>query len=272
MNTAQGAESAPAGSVGVFNAEGRGRIVFACDHASNFLPEGYGTLGLGNDDLSRHIAWDPGAFPVARAMSAALDAPLVAAGTSRLVIDCNRPLDAPDLIPAISETTRIPGNAAVSAAEKARRIAESHAPFHNAIDALIERRLNAGVETWVVSVHSFTPVYKGRHRPWKIGIIHDDDARIAQPLIRSLQRQPGLTVGVNEPYSPADRVYYTLERHARARGLPCAMIEIRNDEIAADAAQRKWADVLTAILSDLEPEEAKGSRSSASVQSIPSAS
>jgi predicted N-formylglutamate amidohydrolase len=182
-------------------------------------------------------------------MSAALDAPLVAAGISRLVIDCNRPLDAPDLITAISETTLIPGNASVSAAEKARRVAEAHAPFHDAIDALVEQRLRTGAETWVVSVHSFTPVYKGRQRPWEIGIIHDDDTRIALPLIRALQQEPGLKVGVNEPYSPADRVYYTLERHARARGLPCAMIEIRNDEIASEAGQSVWAARLAAILS-----------------------
>ena len=63
-----------------------------------------------------------------------------------------------------------------------------------------------------------------------------------------------MVVGDNEPYSPADRVYHTLERHARSRGLPCVMIEIRNDEISATAGQRKWGDLLTGIFSDLEPE------------------
>lgn len=253
MDSARGAEAVPAGSVEVFNAGGRGRIVLACDHASNFVPTIYGTLGLPAGDLTRHIAWDPGAYPVAMAMARALDAPLVATGISRLVIDCNRPFDAVDLIPKVSETTRIPGNEVIGDDERARRIALSHAPFHGAIETLLARREKAGMETWLVSVHSFTPVYKGSHRPWEIGIIHDEDVRIAAPLIGALERDLALTVGVNQPYSPADRVYYTLERHARARNLPCAMIEIRNDQIADESGQRRWADRLGTILLRLKP-------------------
>ena len=67
-------------------------------------------------------------------------------------------------------------------------------------------------------------------------------------MIAGLKAHPELTVGVNEPYSPADRVYFTLERHARPRGLPCAMIEIRNDEIADAAGQARWADMLVETL------------------------
>ena len=63
------------------------------------------------------------------------------------------------------------------------------------------------------------------------------------------------TVGENEPYSPADRVYFTLERHARSRGLPCAMIEIRNDEIADEAGQQQWADRLASVITGIEEPE-----------------
>ncbi|MDQ6432452.1 N-formylglutamate amidohydrolase [Mesorhizobium sp. LHD-90] len=245
------ATAAPRQPVDVFNGGGRGRIVLACDHASNFIPADYGTLGLEAAELERHIAWDPGALPVARRMAELLDAPMVASCISRLVIDCNRPVDAPDLIPETSETTKIPGNADLDAAERRRRIAVAHQPFHAAIDALLDRRERAGLESWLVSVHSFTPVYKGMPRPWEIGIIHDEDERLAAPFIERLRAVPGLTVGVNEPYSPADRVYYTLERHARARGLPCAMIEIRNDEVNDERKQRKWAKMLSGILSGL---------------------
>ena len=110
----------------------------------------------------------------------------------------------------------------------------------------------------LVSVHSFTPVYRGKSRPWQIGIIHDDDTRLSAPLISALQNLRGIDVGINEPYSPADRVYFTLEKHGRSRGLPCAMIEIRNDEIADDAGQRKWADLLASIFSSLEQSVAGG--------------
>lgn len=238
--------------VRITNRGGRGAYVFVCDHASNFIPADMGTLGLRAPDLVRHIAWDPGALPVARALADALDSPLVESCISRLVIDCNRPLDAPDLISEVSETTLIPGNAGLSAAERARRIALAYQPFHAAIEAVIAERLAAGLETRLVSVHSFTPVYKGVQRPWQIGIIHDDDTRLAGPFIVALEAQPGFVVGVNEPYSPADRVYFTLEAHGRVRNLPCAMIEIRNDEISDDEGQRRWAEVLISILGKIE--------------------
>lgn len=237
----------------VVNEAGRGRFVLACDHASNRVPPGYGTFGLQAADLDRHIAWDPGAFEVARRMAAALDAPLVASTVTRLLIDCNRPLDAPDLIWEISETTEIPGNRGLPPDERDRRVAMAWRPFHDALDRQIERRLAAGLAVGLVTVHSFTPTWKGAARPWHIGIIHDDDRRLSAPMLAGLRTEAGLVVGDNQPYSPADRVYFTLEKHARSRGLPCVMIEIRNDLIADARGQDAWADRLTRLLAAAQP-------------------
>jgi predicted N-formylglutamate amidohydrolase len=253
MGTARQASLASPDPVRVTNPGGSSPFVFTCDHASNYLPGELGTLGLHGAALSSHIAWDPGALPVARQLAAALDATLVESCVSRLAIDCNRPLDAPDLVPPVSETTAVPGNENLSAAAREARIALSWQPFHAAIDAVVRERLARDAETWMVSIHSFTPVYKGNPRPWHIGVIHDDDTRLAAPLIAALKRLDGVTVGINEPYSPADRVYFTLERHARSRGLACAMIEIRNDEIADKAAQGMWAERLADIFRTLSP-------------------
>lgn len=243
----------PDGPVRVTNRQGASPFVLVCEHASNFIPARFGTLGLDNSELSRHIAWDPGALPVAQIMAQSLDAVLVHSGVSRLVVDCNRPLDAPDLIPAISEATVIPGNADLSPADRELRIALAWRPFHDALDAVIEERLARGVEVRLVSIHSFTPVFCGKSRPWQIGIIHDDDSRLASPLLAALKKEAGLNVGENEPYSPADRVYFTHELHARSRGLACAMIEIRNDEIGDEAGQRRWASLLASTLSRINP-------------------
>ncbi len=251
MGEARWAGRAATDSVRVTNPGGRGAYVLTCDHASNFLPPEYGTLGLPESELSRHIAWDPGALPVARRMAQILDAVLVEACLSRLVVDCNRRLDAPDLIPSVSETTAIPGNARLSAAERAARVERVWRPFHDAVDATIRDRLAAGLETRLVSVHSFTPVFKGAGRPWQVAIVHDDDERLSAPLIAALKRSGDVTVGVNQPYSPADGVYFTLRKHARSRGLPCAMIEIRSDEIDDDAGQAAWAARLAAALAGI---------------------
>jgi predicted N-formylglutamate amidohydrolase len=237
--------------VRVENPDGAGPYVIVCDHASNRLSRQYGTLGLSDEALRSHIAWDPGALPVSRLLSAMLDAPLLWPDASRLIVDCNRYPEAPDLIVAESEGRSVPGNRDVDAKERLRRIEAIHVPYHNAVDRALEARIAEGRATAIVAVHSFTPVYRGRSRPWQIGIVFDDDRRLSAPLIAALQADPALTVGVNEPYSPADRVYYTLTRHARPRDLPAAMIEIRNDLIAGEAGQTAWAGRLGAILASL---------------------
>jgi predicted N-formylglutamate amidohydrolase len=253
MGVAEPDRLASSNAVKVTNPGGSSPYVLVCDHASNFVPHTYGTLGLAAGDLDRHIAWDPGALPVAQRMAEAMDATLVESCVSRLLIDCNRALYAPDLILEVSASEKIvvPANQRLSAEEREARIALSWRPFHDAIEAVIGARLAAGRNTALVSVHSFTPVFKGDHRPWQIGIVHDDDVRLSRPLIAALEQVAGITVGDNQPYSPADRVYYTLERHARSRSLPCAMIEIRNDEITDDEGQSVWAGRLGEILAVL---------------------
>lgn len=253
MGTAPSAAREASASVRVSRRNGASPYLLVCDHASNFIPAHFGSLGLNEAELTRHIAWDPGALPVVTRMSDALDATLVESCVSRLIIDCNRPLDAPDLISPVSETTVVPGNAELSEADRHERIALSWRPFHDTIADVVAERLAEGRETRLVSVHSFTPVYKGVYRPWHIGIIHDEDDRLAGPMIGALKGVVGLEVGVNQPYSPADRVYYTLERHGRAQDLACAMIEIRNNEIGDEAGQRKWAELLSAILAGVNP-------------------
>lgn len=238
-------------AVRVSNPDGKSAFIIVCDHASNHIPAEFGTLGLDAASLSSHIAWDPGAIEVARRLSDRLDATLVESSVSRLVADCNRPLDAHDLVPERSELTVIPGNTGLSVEGRERRIALAHAPFHERLARVVDDRLAQSRETLLVAIHSFTPVFMGVPRPWQVGVIHDGDMALARPVMDALLTEKDLDVGDNEPYSPADRVYYTLERHARALGLRAVMIEIRNDEIRTDAGQSLWGDRLAAILSGI---------------------
>jgi predicted N-formylglutamate amidohydrolase len=237
------AETGDVAAAEVENAHGDGRIVVLCDHASNRLPQRYGTLGLDGGQLNAHYAWDPGAMGLARVLAAALGAPLVASTVSRLVIDCNRDPSASDSIVEIGETTPIPGNAGLSSGERQRRVAEVYEPFHAAASQTIATAAASGPIA-VVSVHSFTPVFKAQARPWHVGILFDHDERLARPLLAELAADTALVVGENQPYSPRDRVYHTLDRHAQRHGLPCAMIEVRNDLIATPKAQQAWGERL----------------------------
>lgn len=196
-----------------------------------------------------HIAWDPGALAVSLRLVDLLDAPLVASTVSRLVIDCNRQESAPDLIPVLSERTEIAANADLSATERQRRIAAFHAPFHSALEAVLEQRKRAGMETVLVTVHSFTPVYKDVQRPWPIGLIHPRDERFTRALSDALKADDaGLNVGWNEPYSALNGVTYTLEHHGDGRGLAATMIEIRHNEILEPDGVALWAGRLARCL------------------------
>lgn len=233
----------------VVNAGGGSDFVLVCDHASNRIPEPYGDLGLSLVQRLMHIAWDPGALCVALELSQLLDAPLVHSTVSRLVIDCNRAIDAVDLCPTISERTEIPGNRAVSDDDRAHRIAAFHAPFHEMIESLLTTRRAAGRRTILVTIHSFTPVYKDVRRPWPIGLIHGTAQTFTAALRDALAGEDaGLNIGWNEPYSALNGVTFTLEHHGDGNGMPSTMIEIRHDEILEPSGISLWAARLARCL------------------------
>ena len=232
-------------SVRTVNASGASPFVLVCDHASNRFPERYGDHGLTPHQRLMHIAWDPGALAVSLRLVDLLDAPLVQSTVSRLIIDCNRYIDAIDLIPTISERTDIAANVGISEAERDYRIQTFHAPFHAAIDAVLDARQAAGRETILVAVHSFTPTYKDVVRPWPVGLIHGADESFTRALFTALKAEDAaLMVGWNEPYSARNGVTYTLDHHGDGRRLPATMIEIRHAEILEPAGVARGADRL----------------------------
>ena len=227
------------------NAQGRSRFVLICEHAARLMPKRLGTLGLPASELSRHIAWDIGAENVARVLSRLIDAPLLLQRYSRLAYDCNRPPESPDAIPQESELTAIPGNKRLSADDRLARVREIYRPFHDGVSNLLDRRAVAGVTSALVSIHSFTPIYKGKPRSVELGILHDRDTRLPSKLIKGF---PNVDARLNEPYGPKDGVLHTLNLHGFARGLAHAMIEIRNDLITPERGQDEWAQRLSVPL------------------------
>ena len=154
----------------VVNDKGASPYVLVCEHAANRMPEALGTLGLGASELQQHIAWDIGAENVARVLSRLLDAPLVLQRYSRLVYDCNRPPESPDAIPEVSELTAVPGNRNLTPEQRLQRVREIYRPFHNGLADVLDQRAANGRRSIVLSIHSFTPVYKGKPRRLELGI------------------------------------------------------------------------------------------------------
>ena len=217
--------------VTIYNAGGRSPFLLVADHAGNIVPRTLGRLGVADADFQRHIAFDIGI-----------------AGLARLVIDCNRPPGAPTSIPEISELTPIPGNVGLSAAQRDAREREIFRPYHDRIEAELDRRQHAGVPTVLIALHSFTPVFNGVARPWHVALLYRRDPRLARCLLDLLKAESGLAVGDNQPYFVSDTTDYTIPVHGERRGLPHALIEVRQDLIADDTGQQEWAARLARLL------------------------
>lgn len=252
MNAPTRPESPQAHPVEILPGDPTCGLILACDHASNHVPPDI-DLGVAQTEFGRHIAYDIGAAGVTRALAAHLHAPAILTNFSRLIIDPNRGRADPTLVMRLSDGAVVPGNASIDEAGKAARIARFYEPFDRAIEAAVAAAQAAGVTPMLVTIHSFTPYWRGVARPWQVGILYDRDQRLVRPLIAALEADPaGLTVGDNEPYGgglPGD----TMDRHATARGLPNALVEIRQDLIAGTEGQAEWAARFARALRPLMP-------------------
>ena len=232
-----------------------GGVLLLCDHASNALPEAYGRLGLPEAQFERHIAYDIGARRATEVMAAALDAPALFTTTSRLLIDPNRGADDPTLVMRLSDGAIVPGNARIDEAEIEHRRRTFFRPYHDAVAETLRAMADTGTVPAIVSMHSFTPCWKDVPRPWHVGLLWDNDSRLAAPLFAALSAEPDLQpasvlVGDNEPYDgalPGD----TIDTHATRNGYANVLIEVRQDLIATDAGAEAWGARLARLLAPI---------------------
>lgn len=218
-------------------------MLLIADHASNRLPDGI-DLGVPASVMDEHVAVDIGVAPLAAALCADLGCPAVLGGISRLLIDLNREDHAPGLIPETSDGVLIPGNAGLTAADRAARIGTWWRPYHERIADGISR----DEPKLLISLHSFTPqlATSAEKRPWQIGILYNQDeraARIALPLLEGA----GIVAGDNLPYS-GKVLNATMNRHGEGNRIAYLGIEVRQDLISNAAGVSAWAEKLAPII------------------------
>jgi predicted N-formylglutamate amidohydrolase len=231
---------------------GRSNFVIVVDHASARIPRSLSDLGIPQSELQRHIAWDIGALAVARYVSEALDAPMVAQNYSRLVIDCNRHPKVATSIPTVSESTGIPGNIGLSDEQRLARRVAIFDPYHERIAALLDERKAAGRPTILVSQHSMTDIYNGVRREMHAAVLYNRDRRFAGLLLDMLRREDHLHIADNQPYFVSDATDFSIPNHGEARQLPHVEIEIRQDLLLEEAGQREWGTRIAGALQDAE--------------------
>jgi predicted N-formylglutamate amidohydrolase len=206
------------------------RVVLTCEHASAAVPDEYAGLGLAPAQLSDHIGWDIGAAALAEELSRGLAAPAVLSAASRLLVDCNRHLGDADLMPQRSHGVTVPGNAAIDAGDRMRRLAHFYDPYHAAIDAQLARH----PEALLLSVHSFTPELNGCTRPFDVGVLFDDFDGLANEFARHIA-SAGFAVRMNEPYSGLDGLIFSARTHGRRHGVRYLELEVNNRLLRRDA-------------------------------------
>ncbi len=236
----------------VINEDGKSNCLIICDHASNTVPAKLNKLGLSDDILEQHVGIDIGTEEIGRYLSQALDATMVMANYSRLVIDLNRGTDHPTSIPPVSDHIDIPGNVDMDPADKQGRIDEIYMPYHNAIEQACLNIRERGQLPFIISVHSFTNEMDGFKRPWEIGILWDDDDFVPKNVMANIAKmRPDFTVGDNKPYCIKESKLFnnTIERHAVQHGYPYIIPEFRQDLTSDPAKAEELAQIfLDAIL------------------------
>lgn len=220
-------------------------VFLTCEHASEELPTPWTWSDADRRLVGTHWAFDPGALALARDLQAALDATLVAATFSRLLVDPNRPESSPTLFRAEADGVPIALNRDLTATERERRLASFHRPFHAAVGReLAESR--AGI---VLAVHTYTNLYEGQPRVLEAGVLFDREEALAEKMLREL-RADGFHAELNEPWSGKAGLIHVAGTHADAHGRRAIEIEMRQD-LAVDPAWR--AKIVPPLVRSLVP-------------------
>tara|TARA_B110000008_G_scaffold10295_1_gene9894 strand:+ start:40 stop:819 length:780 start_codon:yes stop_codon:yes gene_type:complete len=221
--------------INTLNEDKESNFLIICDHASNRIPGKYKNLGLNEEILTTHIAYDLGVKEIVTDLSKRLKCPLVMSDFSRLLIDTNRGIDDPTLIMKVSDGKIIEGNKNISflnnCKEKKKRINNYYNVYHNKISEIIDRSLKKNIFPAIVSIHSFTPLFGGNKRSTELGILWDSDNRLPDIFFSYFNKNyKDIIIGNNKPYTGRMK-NDTLYRHGTKQGLANILIEIRQDLI-----------------------------------------
>ncbi len=199
------------------------QILIIADHASNYIPKENNKLGLPNALLKQHIAFDIGVKDLSLDLSNRFKCKVIQGKYSRLLIDLNRDLDDPTVIPEIADRKIIPGNIGLSKSEIRSRVENIYNKYHREIEQTIQ---NKKIKV-ILSLHSFNPIFMNKKRLLEFGVLSNEDKNLSRIIINQLRLQK-LNVGDNKPYK-GNLIGDSMYRHGLSNKLPNVLIEVRND-------------------------------------------
>lgn len=233
----------------VVNPNGQSDWLLVCEHAANRVPPSLKQLGLGDDIFATHIAYDIGTEHITRYLAEKLDATAILGTYSRLVVDCNRPINASACIAADSDGIVIPGNHNLSLAEREYRINDIYQPFHAAVARILAEKLTRNPALKFANIHSFTPrlATENKPRPWHIGFVHRHSP-LTERVMAYFRAHTDYCIGDNQPYNGIIHKGYTVPAHADAQEMPSLLVEFRQDLIDTPDGVSHWAEWLLAAI------------------------
>jgi predicted N-formylglutamate amidohydrolase len=176
-------------------------LILSCEHAGNYIPEEYASSFKGaGTTLNTHRGIDFGALELAKYLSAKFRASLHYTMISRLLIEANRSENSDELFSEYSKN--------LTDVQKKDVKNNYYFPYRNKIENLVQSYTSEGESVFHLSVHSFTPVFKGEIRNVDVGLLFDADRskenEICEEWQRHLKQDQTLAIKMNEPYKGTD--------------------------------------------------------------------
>lgn len=213
-------------------------IIFTCEHGGHRVPAEYRSLFAGRQRLLQsHRGYDPGALELAQQLSRRIRAPLVFSEVTRLLVELNRSPDSEDFFSAITRSA--------AQEQRGRIVSDHYLPYRRKVERRIAGWLEEGRRVLHLSIHSFTPVFRGRRRDLDIGLLYDparnQEAAFCKAWRKSLLKcDPSLIVRANQPYRGTADGFTTYLRTLSGAGARYAGIELEVNQRFCRASGERW--------------------------------
>lgn len=230
-------------------------IVVTCEHGGNRIPMPYrGLFAAHRDLLASHRGFDAGALVMAQSLATALDAPLLTATVSRLLVDLNRSIGHPGL--HFETVLALPGP------QRRRILTRHYQPYRRQAEELVEKGIASHGQVIHVSCHSFTPVLDGKRRTADIGLLYDpvrpgEKALCAQWKRTLKSHAPELSVRRNYPYAGRNDGLTAWLRKQHSAGCYVGIELELNQQLVGREAYR-WAALREVVVASFQAALAMG--------------
>jgi predicted N-formylglutamate amidohydrolase len=223
-------------------------VIVTCEHGGNRVPREYRPMFHDLASLlPTHRGYDAGALRMASDLAASLDAPLVAATVTRLLVDLNR---------SVGHRRLHHETVADMDVEHRRQIVERYyLPYRRAVERLVAGKSGTGRCVLHLSSHSFTPVLDGETRTADVGLLYDPRRRGEVTFCEAWKKAlstvaPELRVRRNYPYEGRNDGLTSALRKRYGPGTYVG-IELEINQAQIIGAGRRWPRVRSAVVQSL---------------------